>query len=239
MRRSAAWSPRPSPREGSGPISPPDSSPACSSAWSTRSPSGTDRAIPSTPTPSPRRSRRWPSRAWRPEARAAAGDHPTAGRTDHPHLGDEEGTGQRISRGVNVLLGRGDEEPIEVVPAEGAGGRLGSADLDEAVESPVRAVAVDGTAVGHRGPYAPLGIDGEPIGQAALGQFDEDAAVAQPVGGVEVEDGDLPCGRVVVVDERPVGAPVDSVRDGHALEHDIDLPVRTEAVETGRSDTLA
>src|SRR5699024_599946 len=127
-------------------------------------------------------------------------------RSDHPHLGDEEGTGQRISRGVNVLLGRGDEEPNEVVPAEGAGGRLGSTDLDEAVESPVRAVAVDGTAVGHRGPYAPLGIDGEPIGQAALGQFDEDAAVAQPVGGVEAEDGDLPCGRVVVVDERPVGA---------------------------------
>src|SRR5699024_6496701 len=81
-------------------------------------------------------------------------------------------------RGVHVLLGRGDEEPIEVVSTEGAGSRLGSADLDEAVESPVRAVAVDGTAVGHRGPYAPLGIDGEPIGQAALGQLDEDAAVS-------------------------------------------------------------
>src|SRR5699024_740518 len=144
-----------------------------------------------------------------------------------PHLGDEEGTGQRISRGVNVLLGRGDEEPIEVVPAEGAGGRLGSADLDEAVESPVRAVAVDGTDDGHRGPYAPLCIECESIGQAAVGQFDEDAAIAQPVGGVEVEDGYLLCGRVVVVDVLSVGAPVDAVRDGHDLEHDIDLPVRT------------
>src|SRR5699024_4667 len=131
------------------------------------------------------------------------------------------------------LLGRGDEEPIEVVSTEGAGSRLGSADLDEAVESPVRAVAVDGTAVGHRGPYAPLGIDGEPIGQAALGQLDEDAAVAQSFGG-----GELRRGRVSVVDERAVGAPVDSVRDGHAVEHDIDLPVRTEAVERGRSGTL-
>jgi hypothetical protein len=89
---------------------------------------------------------------------------PSAGEEADRKAGDpdssaEDRSGQGVLAGVDVLLGGGDKQLVEVLPAKGARGHLVGRHFEPLLQHAGGAIAVDGATVGDRGPHATVSVD--------------------------------------------------------------------------------
>jgi len=114
---------------------------------------------------------------------------------------------------AQAMAGAGDVDRRQVLASERGTGRVGDRKLDVQVEGSVGFVAPDRPAAEEADPDAAVDVDGEPVGQPAVG-VDGDQRPPKgnfPGGKVVVENIDPICQAVDEVHTRAVGAPADAV----------------------------